>query len=69
MDCALLFCEKAFGAERETALLVTEMTAQKAVAKFIGRYGCEQYFRFNRDLLITERRNEITREILDLNLD
>ena len=69
MDCALLFCEKAFGAERETALLVTEMTAQKAVAKFIGRYGCEQYFRFNRDLLITERHNEITREILDLNLD
>ena len=69
IDNALLFCEKAFGAEREIALLVTEMTAQKACAKFIGRYGCEQYFRFNKELLITERQNEITKEILDLDLD
>ncbi|MBQ6264248.1 MAG: AAA family ATPase [Clostridia bacterium] len=69
MNNALLFCEKAFGADREVALLVTELTAQKSCAKFIGRYGCEQYFRFNKELLITERHNEITREILELNLD
>ena len=66
---ALLFCEKAFGADREISLLVTELTAQKQCAKFIGRYGCEQYFRFNKELLISERHNEITREILELNLD
>ena len=66
---SLLFCEKAFGAEKEIAMLVTEMTAQKACAKFIGRYGCEQYFRFNKELLITERHNEITKEILELDLD
>lgn len=69
INCALLFCERAYGAEKETALLVTELTAQKDCAKFIGRYGCEQYFRFNRELLISERQNEITREILELNLD
>ena len=69
IDNSLLFCEKAFGAEKEIALLITELTAQKACAKFIGRYGCEQYFRLNKELLITERHNEITQEILELNLD
>lgn len=69
MNNALLFLEKAFSAGQETVILVTEMTADKNCARFISRYGCEQYFRFNKELLIHERQTEILREIDELNLD
>ena len=63
MDNSLLFCEKAFGLGQEIVLLVTEMTAENSCSRYISRYGCEQYYRFNKDLLITERQTEILREI------
>ena len=69
MDNALLFCEKAFGTGREIVMLVTEMTAHRSCAHFISHYGCEQYFRFNKALLIHERQIELTKEIDDLELD
>lgn len=69
MNNALLFCEKAFGSGQEITMLVTEMTANSACAHFISRYGCEQYFRFNKELLIHERQTEIINEIDSLNLD
>lgn len=69
MNNALLFCEKAFGSGNEIVILITEMTANKASANFIARYGCEQYFRFNKELLISERQNEMLQEIGSLNLD
>ena len=69
MNNALLFCEKAFGSGQEITMLVTEMTANSSCAHFISRYGCEQYFRFNKELLIHERQTEIINEIDSLNLD
>ena len=69
MNNALLFLEKAYSAGQETVILVTELTADKNCARFISRYGCEQYFRFNKELLVHERQTEILREIDELNLD
>ena len=69
MNNALLFCEKAFGSGNEIVILITEMTANRDCARFISRYGCEQYFRFNKELLISERQNEMLQEISNLNLD
>ena len=69
MNNALLFLEKAYSAGQETVILVTELTADKNCARFISKYGCEQYFRFNKELLIHERQTEILREIDELNLD
>lgn len=69
MNNALLFLEKAYSAGQETVILVTELTADKNCARFISRYGCEQYFRFNKELLIHERQTEILREINELNFD
>ena len=66
---ALLFCEKAFGVGNEIVILITEMTAHTDCSHFISRYGCEQYFRFNKELLISERQNELMTEIDKLNLD
>jgi hypothetical protein len=63
MNNALGFCEKAFGLGQEIVLLVTEMTAENSCARFISRYGCEQYYRFNKDLLFNERQTELLREI------
>lgn len=69
MNNALLFLEKVYSAGQETVILVTELTADKNCARFISKYGCEQYFRFNKELLIHERQTEILREIDELNLD
>ena len=66
---ALLFCEKAFGAGSEITMLVTQMTSDHRCAVFISRYGCEQYFRFNKELLIGERQLELVNEISSLELD
>lgn len=68
MNNSLLFCEKAFGIGQEIVLLVTEMTSNYYCAHFISRYGCEQYFRFNKELLIHERQIEILQEINALDL-
>ena len=38
-------------------------------ARFIGKYGCDGYFRNNKNLLFYERKIEILQQIKDLNLD
>lgn len=63
MNNSLCFCEEAFGLGQEIVLLATEMTAENSCARFISRYGCEQYYRFNKELLIKEREIELLREI------
>ena len=69
MNNALLFCEKAFGSGNEIVILVTELSADQTCAHFIARYGCELYYRFNKELLVSERQNDILREISSLDLD
>ena len=68
MANALGFCEEAFGAGQEMVLIVTEMTAERSCARFLSRYGCDEYFKFNKQLLIKERQIELMREIDDLEL-
>ncbi len=53
------FCEKAFGEGQELLVIVTELTANSYSAAFIGKYGCESYFRHNKDLLFYERKRSI----------
>ena len=63
------FAEKAFEGGQEMLILVTEMTVSSDCAKFIGRYGCPEYFRHNKDLMLAERRMEILQVLDDLKLD
>ena len=50
------FCEEAFAAgSQELLILVTELTINSYAAQFIGKYGCEAYFKHNKDMLFTER--------------
>ena len=68
IDNSLKFCNDAFGVGQEMVLLVTEMTADASCAHFLSRYGSEQYFKYNKELLINERQIEILNEIDELDL-
>lgn len=61
------FCEEAFEAgSQEILILVTELTINGYAAHFIGKYGCQAYFRHNKDMLFTERKKDILAEIDEL---
>ncbi|MDE6363100.1 MAG: AAA family ATPase [Lachnospiraceae bacterium] len=61
------FCEEAFEeGSQELLILVTELTINSYSAHFISKYGCEAYFRHNKDMLFTERKKDILAEIDEL---
>lgn len=62
------FAESCWGDGREMLMIVTELTADASSAAFINRYGCEEYFRHNKELLFSERQIEIDRKIDQLEL-
>ena len=68
LDNMFAFCEKVFPEGQELLILVTELTLNPTAARFIGKYGCEAYFRHNRNLLFYERQTEIMRSIEALEL-
>ena len=45
------FAEAVFDEEPELLMIVAELTANKDTAAFIGRFGCEAYYRHNKKLL------------------
>ena len=69
IDNSLVFCNDAFGSGQEMVLLVTEMTADASCAHFLSRYGSDQYYKYNKELLISERQIELLEEIEKLDLD
>ena len=69
LDNMFAFCEAAFPDGQELLILVTELTASPAAARFIARYGCDAYFRHSRELMFHERRNDLRREIERIRLD
>lgn len=55
-----VFAKEAFGQDgNEILLIVTELTANARAAKFISRYGCDDYFEYNKELLFYDRNREI----------
>ena len=57
------FVEQAFGQEQEMLLLVTELTVRRPCAAFIAKFGCEEYFRHNKELMFYERKKELLERI------
>ena len=57
------FVEDVFGSGNEMLILVTECTVQADCAKFIGMYGCEDYQRHNKELMLTERSDGLMEKI------
>lgn len=64
-----VFCDDVFPEGQEIVILVTELTANEYTARFISRYGCEEYFKHNKELLFYERQKELISEIADLKLE
>ena len=63
-----LFSEEAFGEGQEMLIIVTELTANYNSARFISEFGCEEYFRHNKELLFYERQQEIITKIENLDI-
>ena len=63
-----LFSEEVFGEGQELLIIVTELTANYNSARFISEFGCEEYFRHNKELLFYERQREIITKIENLGL-
>lgn len=62
------FAEEVFSDGQEMLIIVTELTISIYGARFISRYGCEEYFAHNKELLFYERQKEIIGEIEKLEL-
>lgn len=63
------FCVEVFAEGQEILILVTELTISYYGAHFISRYGCEEYFAYNEELLFYERQLDISRELEILELE
>ena len=65
-DNAFRFLEEAFGQSQELVLFVTEITAGFHTSWFVENFGCEAYFRHNRELLFQDRRRQIQDKIMEI---
>ena len=61
------FCEEVYTGSQELLLLVTELTINPHASNFISHYGCESYFKHNKNLMFYERNQEIETRLNELN--
>ena len=62
-DNAFRFLEQAFGQGQELVIFVTEVTAGYDASWFVENFGCDAYFRHNKELLFDDRRRQIRADI------
>lgn len=62
-DNAFHFLETTFGDSQELVIFVTEITAGYDTSWFVEQFGCDAYFRHNRELLFDSTRHRIREEI------
>ena len=60
------FVEEAFQEGNEMLILLTELTVNTSSAQFIATFGCEEYQQHNKELLLSERQNDIMQKIKEL---
>ncbi len=63
LDHTFAFLEETFGQGQELVLFVTELTAGPDTSWFIEQFGCDTYFRHNRELLFDDTRRRIRENI------
>ncbi len=64
LDNTFAFLEQTFSQGQELVLFVTELTAGFDTSWFIQQFGCEAYFRHNRELLFDETQSRIREQIM-----
>ena len=58
--------EKTFGDSQELVIFVTEITAGNDTSWFVEQFGCEAYFRHNRELLFDDSRLRLREELREM---
>ncbi|MCI9332820.1 MAG: AAA family ATPase [Oscillibacter sp.] len=64
LDHAFAFLEETFRQGQELVIFVTELTASADTSWFIETFGCDAYFRHNRELLFDDTGRRIREEII-----
>ena len=59
LEYAFDFMEAAFAGSQEMVLFVTELNTGFYSVRFLQEYGCERYYRYNKELLFSEEEREI----------
>ena len=62
-DNTFRFLEQTFGQDQELVLFVTEVTAGYDTSWFVENFGCDAYFRHNKELLFDDTRRRIREDI------
>ena len=62
-DNTFRFLEKALEQSQELVIFVTEITVGYNTSWFVEQFGCDAYFRHNRELLFDSTRHRIREEI------
>ena len=57
------FVSDAFGKGGELSVLITDLTAASNAARFMQAYGCDEYYQFVNDMLISTRQMEIMKKL------
>lgn len=65
---AFSFLAKVFGEGQEMVIFLTELAAGCYSLKFVSECGCEEYYKYNRMLLLKDRKAELAEEIQKLEL-
>lgn len=60
------FVEEVFGNSKEIVILVAELTTRYNAAKFISTFGSNSYFKYNKEILFYERKQELIKKIEEL---
>ena len=62
-DNAFRFLEQTFGQSQELVIFVTEITSGHDTSWFVETFGCDAYFRHNKELLFDDTRRRIRDDI------
>lgn len=57
------FMIEAFGESQEMVVFITELNTGFYSVKFIGKYGCDQFYKYNKGLLFDEQQKALMDEI------
>mgnify|MGYP003308696060 CR=1 FL=1 len=68
LNNTFIFFEEVFKEGQELLILVTEMTVNKRISKYIYAHGCEKYYQHNKQLLFEDKQNELMEKIEAINL-
>lgn len=68
LDNIFTFFEEVFDEGQEILILVTEITINNVISKYIYSHGCEKYFKHNKQLLFEDKQNELMERIEAINL-